>query len=219
MAWSKSFVLVPFLFHLTILCFQEDEITADETEEKAQNPALTDDVTQPEDNTHLMKDDMLPDIQPEDGIHTEDDIQEEPPFEMAECFEHRAMPVPPCTSSTVDLVDHKRHRTDLTPSRKVRREEGEVRRGEKNEKSVQFVEGSVKEKKQSSESGCSHKSGQELCYLCHQRQKRNIPISFAEEKVRSYIRFNKTSRNPILRTKIIHILYPVDEIWYAWFML
>jgi len=29
---------------------------------------------------------------------------------------------------------------------------------------------------------CCHTSGQELCYLCHQRQRRNVPISFAEEK-------------------------------------
>ena len=30
--------------------------------------------------------------------------------------------------------------------------------------------------------GCKHNSGQELCYLCHQRQRRNVPISFTEEK-------------------------------------
>ena len=29
---------------------------------------------------------------------------------------------------------------------------------------------------------CKHNSGQELCYLCHQRQRRNVPISFTEEK-------------------------------------
>ena len=31
---------------------------------------------------------------------------------------------------------------------------------------------------------CNHNSGQELCYLCHQRRRRNIPISFTEEKKR-----------------------------------
>ncbi|XP_063675495.1 coiled-coil domain-containing protein 81-like isoform X2 [Bolinopsis microptera] len=33
--------------------------------------------------------------------------------------------------------------------------------------------------------GCKHNSGQELCYLCHQRQRRNIPISFTEEKAKA----------------------------------
>jgi nucleoid DNA-binding protein len=33
-------------------------------------------------------------------------------------------------------------------------------------------------------SNCSHgpQTGQELCYLCHQREARNIPVSFAEER-------------------------------------
>ena len=31
--------------------------------------------------------------------------------------------------------------------------------------------------------GCGHRNaGQELCYLCHQRSKRNIPVSFTEER-------------------------------------
>ena len=31
---------------------------------------------------------------------------------------------------------------------------------------------------------CSHgdKAGQELCYLCHQRTQKNVPIYFAEER-------------------------------------
>ena len=34
-------------------------------------------------------------------------------------------------------------------------------------------------------SSCGHtNAGQELCYLCHQRARRNIPISFAEERKR-----------------------------------
>ncbi|KAK3577401.1 hypothetical protein CHS0354_032249 [Potamilus streckersoni] len=34
-------------------------------------------------------------------------------------------------------------------------------------------------------SACGHpNAGQELCYLCHQRSRRNIPVSFAEEKKR-----------------------------------
>ena len=32
---------------------------------------------------------------------------------------------------------------------------------------------------------CGHlNSGQELCYLCHQRERLNIPVSFAEERKR-----------------------------------
>ena len=32
-------------------------------------------------------------------------------------------------------------------------------------------------------SSCGHSnSGQELCYLCHQREKRNIPVFLAEER-------------------------------------
>lgn len=36
------------------------------------------------------------------------------------------------------------------------------------------------------DSGCSHnnKAGQELCYLCHQRTRKNIPVYLAEEKAR-----------------------------------
>ena len=34
-------------------------------------------------------------------------------------------------------------------------------------------------------SACGHpNAGQELCYLCHQRARRNIPVSFAEERKR-----------------------------------
>jgi hypothetical protein len=34
-------------------------------------------------------------------------------------------------------------------------------------------------------SGCGHpQAGQELCYLCHQRARRNIPVSFTEERRR-----------------------------------
>lgn len=34
-------------------------------------------------------------------------------------------------------------------------------------------------------SSCGHaNAGQELCYLCHQRARRNIPVSFAEERKR-----------------------------------
>lgn len=29
---------------------------------------------------------------------------------------------------------------------------------------------------------CGHNAGQELCYLCHQRAARNIPVLFDEEK-------------------------------------
>ena len=32
--------------------------------------------------------------------------------------------------------------------------------------------------------GCGHNAGQELCYLCHQRARRNIPVSFTEERKR-----------------------------------
>lgn len=32
---------------------------------------------------------------------------------------------------------------------------------------------------------CGHPvAGQELCYLCHQRARRNVPVSFAEERKR-----------------------------------
>ena len=33
-------------------------------------------------------------------------------------------------------------------------------------------------------SRCSHsdRAGQELCYLCHQRSQKNVPIYFAEER-------------------------------------
>lgn len=41
------------------------------------------------------------------------------------------------------------------------------------EKTVQFKAPS---------SACGHSNaGQELCYLCHQRARRNIPVSFKEE--------------------------------------
>lgn len=34
-------------------------------------------------------------------------------------------------------------------------------------------------------SACGHpNAGQELCYLCHQRARRNIPVSFNEERKR-----------------------------------
>ncbi len=33
-------------------------------------------------------------------------------------------------------------------------------------------------------STCGHNAGQELCYLCHQRERRNIPVSFTEERNR-----------------------------------
>lgn len=37
----------------------------------------------------------------------------------------------------------------------------------------------------SADSGCGHvDAGQELCYLCHQRKRRNIPVSFTEERKR-----------------------------------
>jgi nucleoid DNA-binding protein len=37
----------------------------------------------------------------------------------------------------------------------------------------------------SADSGCGHvNAGQELCYLCHQRERRNIPVSFTEERKR-----------------------------------
>jgi len=32
--------------------------------------------------------------------------------------------------------------------------------------------------------GCGHNAGQELCYLCHQRSRRNIPVSFTVERNR-----------------------------------
>lgn len=32
-------------------------------------------------------------------------------------------------------------------------------------------------------SACGHSNaGQELCYLCHQRARRNVPVSFTEER-------------------------------------
>lgn len=35
------------------------------------------------------------------------------------------------------------------------------------------------------QSACGHpNAGQELCYLCHQRARRNIPVSFTEERRR-----------------------------------
>lgn len=34
-------------------------------------------------------------------------------------------------------------------------------------------------------SACGHpNAGQELCYLCHQRARRNVPVSFTEERNR-----------------------------------
>lgn len=34
-------------------------------------------------------------------------------------------------------------------------------------------------------SACGHpNAGQELCYLCHQRARRNVPVSFMEERRR-----------------------------------
>ena len=34
-------------------------------------------------------------------------------------------------------------------------------------------------------SSCGHpNAGQELCYLCHQRERRNVPVSFNEERKR-----------------------------------
>ena len=34
-------------------------------------------------------------------------------------------------------------------------------------------------------STCGHpNAGQELCYLCHQRSRRNVPVSFTEERKR-----------------------------------
>ncbi|XP_041353947.1 coiled-coil domain-containing protein 81-like isoform X2 [Gigantopelta aegis] len=41
------------------------------------------------------------------------------------------------------------------------------------------------ERPATAESSCGHpNAGQELCYLCHQRARRNIPVSFAEERRR-----------------------------------
>ena len=35
------------------------------------------------------------------------------------------------------------------------------------------------------QSACGHpNAGQELCYLCHQRARRNIPVNFTEERRR-----------------------------------
>ena len=40
-----------------------------------------------------------------------------------------------------------------------------------------------KDKIRSPDSSCGHRNaGQELCYLCHQRDRRNIPVSFTEER-------------------------------------
>ena len=76
---------------------------------------------------------------------------------------------------------HGRRKTDLKPPCLKKEKE------EKIAKSVQFVaesEGQGQERSGGTrKSECSHLSGQELCYLCHQRQKRNIPISFEEETV------------------------------------
>lgn len=51
-------------------------------------------------------------------------------------------------------------------------------------KTVTLIEEAVPKKSPSPQPSvvCKHNSGQELCYLCHQRQRRNVPISFTEEK-------------------------------------
>ena len=42
------------------------------------------------------------------------------------------------------------------------------------------------------ESECGHNNaGQELCYLCHQRAARNIPVSFEDEKRRRELEEDK----------------------------
>ena len=102
---------------------------------------------------------------------------------------HRPMPVPPCTSIMDNAPsDNKRHKTDLKPSSlKNASKEGKIGSECGEEKSVQFPEGSEEGAKgEHCGSQCSHRSGQELCYLCHQRQKRNVSISFAEEKVHTF---------------------------------
>ena len=78
-----------------------------------------------------------------------------------------------------------RVKTDLKPS-KVKRKPV-LRKDSDNkqsQKTVHFQRDSTSNNQtENTASNCNHQSGQELCYLCHQRQRRNIPISFEEERV------------------------------------
>ncbi|KAL5261389.1 hypothetical protein ACHWQZ_G007179 [Mnemiopsis leidyi] len=79
-----------------------------------------------------------------------------------------------------------RVKTDLKPS-KVKRKPV-LRKDSDNkqsQKTVHFQRDSTSNNQtENTASNCNHQSGQELCYLCHQRQRRNIPISFEEERKR-----------------------------------
>lgn len=84
--------------------------------------------------------------------------------------------------SMPDLPQHRRIKTDLKPTLlKTIGDDADVKSkvssGGFGSKSTTVIS-EVKKPDVS----CCHTSGQELCYLCHQRQRRNVPISFAEEK-------------------------------------
>ena len=78
-----------------------------------------------------------------------------------------------------------RLKTDLKPSN-IKRKSVPCKESEdkQSHKSVHFQRDTRSNNKtENTASNCNHQSGQELCYLCHQRQRRNIPISFEEERV------------------------------------
>jgi len=105
-----------------------------------------------------------------------------------------SIPVPPC-SSTLDPIytappisQHKKLKNNLKPSNlKSIKNDAHASRVREKSRNVQFIEDVDIDKSAENpdnEHRCSHHSGQELCYLCHQRQEKNLPISFAEEKNR-----------------------------------
>jgi len=86
---------------------------------------------------------------------------------------------------------HKKIKTDLKPSMLKLDEDSSEGDADKPAETVVTFDPTVEiartspQEEDTNTEGCSHRSGQELCYLCHQRQRRNVPISFTEEKMRS----------------------------------
>lgn len=77
---------------------------------------------------------------------------------------------------------HRRIKTDLKPTI-LKTANEEIGAGTKvSSDSTEAKSTTVITDIKKSDNLCCHTSGQELCYLCHQRQRRNVPISFAEEK-------------------------------------
>ena len=54
--------------------------------------------------------------------------------------------------------------------------------GNKKLESLRFVPTPPRDSPAPPASACGHNAGQELCYLCHQRERRNVYVSFAEER-------------------------------------